>query len=42
MKQGRAHTERHAALFNGWPRGARALAETVQSLLIHQHIAAAW
>jgi hypothetical protein len=30
---------RHAALFDGLPRDVGALAETVQGLLIHQHIA---
>jgi hypothetical protein len=33
---------RHAALFDGLPRDAGALAETVQGLLIHQHIAPAY
>ncbi|WP_375776252.1 transglutaminase-like domain-containing protein [Bradyrhizobium sp. ma5] len=33
---------RHAALFDGLPRGAGALATTVQGLLIHQHIAPAY
>jgi hypothetical protein len=33
---------RHAALFEGLPRDVRGLAETVQGLLIHQHIAAAY
>ncbi|WP_420965760.1 transglutaminase-like domain-containing protein [Bradyrhizobium sp. B120] len=33
---------RHAALFDGLPRGAGALAATVQGLLIHQHIAPAY
>lgn len=33
---------RHAALFDGLPRGAVALAATVQGLLIHQHIAPAY
>ncbi|MGY3587259.1 hypothetical protein ACVIGB_003687 [Bradyrhizobium sp. USDA 4341] len=33
---------RHAALFEGLPRGAGALAATVQGLLIHQHIAPAY
>jgi Transglutaminase-like superfamily len=32
----------HAALFDGLPRDVRALAETVQGLLIHQHIAPAY
>ena len=33
---------RHAALFDGLPRDTGALAETVQGLLIHQHIAPAY
>ncbi|WP_342727519.1 transglutaminase-like domain-containing protein [Bradyrhizobium sp. B097] len=33
---------RHAALFESLPRGAGALAATVQGLLIHQHIAPAY
>jgi hypothetical protein len=33
---------RHAALFDGLPRNVRALAETVQGLLIHQHVAPAY
>ena len=33
---------RHAALFDSLPRDARTLAETVQGLLIHQHIAPAY
>jgi hypothetical protein len=33
---------RHAALFDGLPRDIGALAETVQGLLIHQHIAPAY
>ncbi len=33
---------RHAALFDGLPRGTGALAETVQGLLIHQHIASTY
>ncbi|WP_208764077.1 transglutaminase-like domain-containing protein [Bradyrhizobium macuxiense] len=33
---------RHAALFDGLPRGPSALATTVQGLLIHQHIAPAY
>jgi hypothetical protein len=33
---------RHAALFDGLPRDIRALAETVQGLLIHQHFAPAY
>jgi Transglutaminase-like superfamily len=33
---------RHAALFDGLPRDVRALAEAIQSLLIHQHIAPAY
>jgi Transglutaminase-like superfamily len=33
---------RHAVLFDGLPRNVRALAETVQGLLIHQHIAPAY
>jgi hypothetical protein len=33
---------RHAALFDGLPRDAGALAESVQGLLIHQHIAPAY
>jgi transglutaminase-like putative cysteine protease len=33
---------RHAALFDCLPRDIRALAETVQGLLIHQHIAPAY
>ncbi len=33
---------RHAARFNGLPRDAGALAETVQGLLMHQHIAPAY
>jgi hypothetical protein len=33
---------RHAALFEGLPRDTGALAETVQGLLIHQHIAPAY
>ena len=33
---------RHAALFDGLPRDAGALAETVQGLQIHQHIAPAY
>jgi Transglutaminase-like superfamily len=33
---------RHVALFDGLPRDADALAETVQGLLIHQHIAPAY
>jgi hypothetical protein len=33
---------RHAALFDGLPRDVGALAETVQGLLIHQHIAPAY
>jgi transglutaminase-like putative cysteine protease len=33
---------RHGALFDVLPRDVRALAETVQGLLIHQHIAPAY
>jgi hypothetical protein len=33
---------RHAALFDGLPRDIGALAETVQGLMIHQHIAPAY
>jgi hypothetical protein len=33
---------RHVALFDGLPRDAGALAETVQGLLIHQHVAPAY
>ena len=33
---------RHAALFDGFPLDPRALAKTVQGLLIHQHIAPAY
>ena len=33
---------RHAALFDGLPPDISALAETVQGLLIHQHIAPAY
>jgi hypothetical protein len=33
---------RHAALFDGLPRGPGALAETVQGLLIHRHLAPAY
>jgi hypothetical protein len=33
---------RHAALFDGLPRNPGALANTVQGLLIHQHIASAY
>ena len=33
---------RHAALFDGLPRDTGALAETVQGLMIHQHIAPAY
>jgi len=33
---------RHAALFDGLPRDTGALAETVQGLLIHRHIAPAY
>ena len=33
---------RHAAVFDGLPRDVRALAQTVQGLLIHQHIAPAY
>ena len=33
---------RHAALFDGLPCDVRALAEIVQGLLIHQHIAPAY
>jgi hypothetical protein len=33
---------RHAAWFNGLPCDVRALAEIVQGLLIHQHIAPAY
>ena len=33
---------RHAALFDGLPRDAGALAKIVQGLLVHQHIAPAY
>ncbi len=33
---------RHAASFDGLPRGTKALAKVVQGLLIHQHIASAY